>query len=689
MLWHRTVRSLLPTILLILTAAVWAQPALAAQSPGDGSASGATTSAAAPLFQAAPLNPESFPQSVPGFKIPVQTPDGYGLGGLAASRMLYAGPDLSGSRSVNRYAASFDLRSSGKVSSVKDQNPWGTCWSFAACGSMESALLPGESRDFAEDNMVLTSGFDTGSTAAEKYDWGGHIWMSTAYLSRWGGPVWETDDTYGDSTTPGGLAARKHVQEVLWFAIRTGSTDNDRIKYAVSTYGATDVSMSWQGSSSGSTYYNPTTHAYYYNGSANTNHEVLVVGWDDNYAAANFATAPPGNGAFIVKNSWGTGWGDGGYFYASYYDTRFGYGNYAATFNRVQDTTNYGGIYQYDPLGDCSELGASSSTCWFANVFTAQSTTSLTAVGFYTVTPNTTYEVYAGASLAAKSLCTSGTMADMGFHTVSLPSPVPVSAGSQFAVCVKVNSPGTTWPVAFEAPYTDYSSAAAADPGQSYVGTNGSVWSDLTTLGGFGEANVCLKAYVAASPPPPSDVTAPTTTLLGLTAAGWTRSDVSLTLQASDDMTGVARIEYQLGAGAWTTYTAPVVVSTEGETLFSYRAVDNAGNTEVAKSATVRIDKTGPVTTASKKLIVKKNKKATFKFSASDRTATAKFSIRIYQGRKLKKSLTVGSKPCGSPQSYAWKRCTLAKGSYTWKVYATDEAGNAQSKVGSKGLVVK
>jgi subtilisin family serine protease len=187
----------------------------------------------------------------------------------------------------------------------------------------------------------------------------------------------------------------------------------------------------------------------------------------------------------------------------------------------------------------------------------------------------------------------------------------------------------------------------------------------------------------------PVDVTAPTTTLLGLTATGWMNHDVTLTMQATDDITGVARIEYQLSAGAWTTYTAPVVVSAEGEMPFSYRAIDNAGNTEAAKSATVRIDKTGPTTTASNKVSVKKGKKATFRFSATDRTATAKFTIKIFKGKKLKKSLTVGSKPCGSPQSYAWKRCTLAKGSYTWKVYATDEAGNLQSKIGSKGLTVK
>ena len=119
--------------------------------------------------------------------------------------------------------------------------------------------------------------------------------------------------------------------------------------------------------------YKASTASYYYNGTSGTNHEVLIVGWDDNYAASNFATAPAGNGAFIVKNSWGTSWGSGGYFYASYYDTRFGRAsNPTAVFDDAEATGNYTGVYQYDPLGDCNDLGYGSTTGWFANVFTAQ-----------------------------------------------------------------------------------------------------------------------------------------------------------------------------------------------------------------------------------------------------------------------------------------------------------------------------
>ena len=54
------------------------------------------------------------------------------------------------------------------------------------------------------------------------------------------------------------------------------------------------------------------------------NHEVAIVGWDDNYSRTNFRNyASIGDGAWIVKNSWGSNWADNGYFYVSYYDVNF------------------------------------------------------------------------------------------------------------------------------------------------------------------------------------------------------------------------------------------------------------------------------------------------------------------------------------------------------------------------------
>jgi hypothetical protein len=70
-------------------------------------------------------------------------------------------------------------------------------------------------------------------------------------------------------------------------------------------------------------YINPKTSAQYTDThNAGVNHAVTIVGWDDNYSADNFLEdkRPPADGAWIVRNSWGEGYGDGGYFYLSFYD---------------------------------------------------------------------------------------------------------------------------------------------------------------------------------------------------------------------------------------------------------------------------------------------------------------------------------------------------------------------------------
>ena len=315
-----------------------------------------------------------------------------------------------------------------------------------------------------------------------------------------------SEDAYGDGITPAGLVAEKHVQDVLYLPSRTGSSDNDAIKSAIMSSGAVYTSMyadSGMCDSSDSAAYNTANGAYYYSGSSAANHAVDIVGWDDNYPASNFSSdgvtdEPPGNGAFIVRNSWGTGWGYAGYFYVSYYDSRFGYGE-NAVFDDAEPTTNYDAIYQYDPLGWTDSFGYGSDTAWFANDFIAAASDQLAAVSFYAAEPDASYTLYAGSSLSSLSPDGSGGLSLAGYHTVSLSAPLQLTSGQEFVVAVDLTTPGDDYPIPLETNISGYTSAATAAPGESFVSLDGGTWTDLTSIDGEQQSNVCLKAFTLAS----------------------------------------------------------------------------------------------------------------------------------------------------------------------------------------------
>ncbi|MDO9543508.1 MAG: lectin like domain-containing protein [Kiritimatiellia bacterium] len=399
-------------------------------------------------------------------------------------------------RTLQALPATYDLRTLGKLTPIKNQGNYGTCWAFATYSSLESTLMPTEERYFSVNNLVNNHGFDCG------YDEGGTYPMSTAYLTRWSGPINEVDDPYPNpGHSPSNLTVQKHVQEVLILPGKASALDNTAIKQAVINYGAVCVSM--YADFNTNYYYNSTTFSFYYNGTSNSDHAVAIVGWDDNYSAANFLQTPAGNGAFIVRNSWGTNWvnkgSDNGYFYCSYYDSKMA-GEENAVFNNAESATNYGSIYQYDPLGRVSDYGYGSTNAWAANIFTATNNETLRAVGFYATDIDVNYEIYIYANLTAGNprsgtlkLTQTGACAYAGYHTVALNTPVTVSSGQLFSVVIQFVNSSYTYPIAYEYARSNYSSRATSSPGQSYVSHYGTSWSDLTTYDST--ANVCIKAF--------------------------------------------------------------------------------------------------------------------------------------------------------------------------------------------------
>jgi len=488
----------------------------------------------------------------------------------------YSGALVTGSSLPSR----FDLRTQGKLTPVKDQGTCGSCWAFSTFASLESGLLPAENRDFSENNMKNTHGFDLASCQ------GGNALMATAYLTRWSGPLLEQNDPYKPvqvssvSTSVPNTAAVKEIEEVLFLPGRGSAGDNQNIKQALMQYGAVYSTIHWE-----EAYYSPLTASYYYGSSSRGNHAITIVGWDDTYDRSRFPYRPPGNGAFIVKNSWGSTWGEKGYFYVSYYDTSIGLDN--AVFCG-ESTGDYYHIYQYDPLGWVTSYGEGGETAYFANIFTAQSDEQVAAIGFYTPATNSQYKVSVyrnirDAPVSGSPLgTTTGTISSPGYHTVTLSGPVRVSKGEKFSVMVKLTTPGYRYPVAIEYPYPGFSSKASAHSGESYVSSTGTLWTDISTV--YANSNVCLKALTvragqtttgtpALTPAPTPSPAVPATTPAP-TSAGTDLFPPSISISAprayssvspgqsvgvswsASDNTGVSgvRVEYSGDSGiSWTT----------------------------------------------------------------------------------------------------------------------------------------
>ena len=468
--------------------------------------------ATADELHAAPLNPE-FIRYMKEKTYDSQAQDGtHGLG-LRPSPIYR--PEIKdvqmfgsnmGDRSTN-YPATFDLRTSGKVSPVKNQGHFGTCWAFATYGSLESTLMPvTPTPDFSEKNLANLAGFVYDSSNG-----GGTMWMSTAYLTRWNGPVNESTDPYptGAWTTSGTYPPVKHVQNIVFFPTRTNRTDNNNIKGALTRWGAVYSSFYWDDA-----FYNATHTSYYQPASATDpidggGHAVTIVGWDDNYAATNFSPTTAGPGAWIVKNSWGAGWGTDGYFYVSYYDKYFGsaidYKVYESATVLGENTSNYNTVYSYDKLGEVNDYyGATVKTGSFANVFTANSSETIKAVGFYSTDMNvpTTISIYknptsgpVGGTLKATF---NTTLPYMGYNTVTIPSSqqVPVTTGDRFSVVVQVTNPINNYYIPIEENLDGYTSGIISQPGQGYT-LESSGWTDLKTK--INNSHVCVKAYTSST----------------------------------------------------------------------------------------------------------------------------------------------------------------------------------------------
>lgn len=418
------------------------------------------------------------------------------------------------------YPSRYDLREEGGVTLVRDQALAGSCWAFGSYGTLESYLIHNKSEnwDFSEQHIknTLVSSYPHGFDRDE-HDGGGTSLMVLAYLARWDGPVTESDDPYASLSpeSSADIVVAKHVQDAFIFPEIKHT--NDLFKEMIMSYGGISVAIH----DDQSAYFNADNNTYYcYEEDKMLTHAITLAGWDDNFNKTKFTPAAPADGAYIIKNSWGENWGDDGYYYVSYYDKSIGNNDKMNESDSVYTTnyvimaenvSNYDHIYQYDLLGWCSNAGYNNSTALGANVFTATTDQTLEAVSFYTVDSNSYYNISVyldpengPVNSSGPVAVTNGTIALAGYHTIDLDHNVSLPAGQNYSIVINFTTPEYTYPVAIEKPIDGHSSNANAEPGQSYLSSNGSNWTDISDS----DMNICIKAFTTELSKPESNFVA-------------------------------------------------------------------------------------------------------------------------------------------------------------------------------------
>lgn len=390
----------------------------------------------------------------------------------------------------------YNLRDLGLVTSVKNQGGGGNCWSFSAIAALESSVLKatGKYLDLSEENMKNIMSYYSSYGWSMDTNKGGYDKMAIGYFTGWIGPVNDSEDSYnGESLLSPLLDSFMHIQNIV-FLKRENYTDNDEIKTAVMKYGAVSTSLYWS-----------TTYAkgknYYFDGTSSSNHAVIIVGWDDTYSKSNFKGNPKGDGAWIIKNSWGTYSGDGGFYYVSYYDTKFAQpGRYTSYAFILNDTIRYDKNYQYDIQGRTDTFFNTTHTVWYKNKFTATDNEYLAAVSTY-FENETAWDlsVYVNNIL---ELTQSGKSAP-SYSTIDLDRFIPICAGDVFEIVFKITVDGDA---GFPISESVSLNRETYKENMSFVSYDGINWTDLYDLEWTYPGHVyasqvaCIKAFTFLNP---------------------------------------------------------------------------------------------------------------------------------------------------------------------------------------------
>lgn len=429
----------------------------------------------------------------------IQTTDeGYALGFMPTPYPVTVQLPAKYSQKKDRIQAppAYDLRNVGGtsyVSPVKNQGSCGSCWAFAAIAAVESReMIEGLGmRDYSEQNVKNCHGFYWGHCS------GGTEEIAAVYMVRNEGPIRETDDPYNiyNGTCNSSYTPQGTYLSAWYLPNRRVAGYQDVLKDMIMQYGAIFTAMCWDNSA-----YNPTTRCYNYQGLAWANHAIAVVGWDDNKDMSSVgATA---RGAWICKNSWGTTFGENGYFYISYQDRYMN--DVLLVYPHRMNYSSNGKLYMYDRLGAISGTGYSGNQGFALVKFVGTGNHNLTHLSTWIRGSNTyvTFEVYDNFN--------NGTLSDLlgsisqqlceypGYYTFELPQPIMLTQGNDIYIKVRYGCSSTVYFIPIERVVTNYA-YPTIESGVAWISQNGINWTPIGANTSY-PWDLCIRAYGTSDP---------------------------------------------------------------------------------------------------------------------------------------------------------------------------------------------
>ncbi len=403
--------------------------------------------------------------------------------------------------------SSYDWRTKGIITSVKDQEDCGACYAFGSLGCFESTirLHAGSTFDLSEDNVKECEYYE-GSCD------GGNFYKVANYLSQ-SGTVLESCDPYepeNNADPPCDYCDRKHTL-LDWRVISENNIANtDVLKNYIYENGPVYVAM-WLGTGSWFNEFDDYDGSYtlYYGGSTNTFnwHAVMIIGWDDSL------THVGGSGGWICKNSWGTDWGgtcgygtEKGYFTIAYRSADIG--KYSSFLDQWGNYDTSGGIVFYDEGGWSDSwgypTGSNPTVAWGLCGYYLWGEVDITRVEFWTNDAPTSVDVYIYDNFDGSTLSNmlysslDHTFNEAGYHGVAVVPPLNKLGMDTIFVVIEFTNDNYRYPVVCD-------QYGTSETGKTYLSPDGSTgsWKDL----GANNVDAAIRMRCTTSDNPPTEPT--------------------------------------------------------------------------------------------------------------------------------------------------------------------------------------